>query len=595
MKKMIFTLCAAASLATVQAQDTYLMTDFSEGIPSTFTLVDNDGRTPSTDMQKLGFAVGTPWVAVDEGKNGNMVAASTSWYKNAGQSDDWMITPPINVKEAKAVLSWRAKASDKDYRDGYKVYISTTGSGIECFDKTAPFFQTSKENAEWTRHEVSLADYVGQTVYIAFVNDSKDKACLYVDDIFLGVPSAVGLETGLARVINEYGDLKLTGSVFAAGDQEVTGYTVGYAIGEQRFEQHFDGVLKVGKKTDFILDQTFHIDRNETLDYAVWVKSGADSTGVSGRVSAYPWKIVSEEVTGTWCGYCIRGIVSMAQMKENYPDSFIGIAVHSSSANWTDAMADGVEDYLNTLFSRCGISGYPHCVMNRNALYSIDPLEMYTTYNTIRNGRMNICGISLTATCDETTGYIKAETDVHFAADVQNADYKLVYVLLENDVHRTHEQLGLADNVPTGYEQNNYYAGNAYGEMGGYEKKPSVIKAEDMWYQDVARAIWPDYDGIGGIIPEKVNEGDRFSHSYEMEWPENVLEKENTELVVMLLDKNGIVVNADKVEITGITSGIGSVATASKAGNNVMYNIMGQRVYKGAKGIKIVNGKKIVM
>ena len=92
-----------------------------------------------------------------------------------------------------------------------------------------------------------------------------------------------------------------------------------------------------------------------------------------------------------------------------------------------------------------------------------------------------------------------------------------------------------------------------------------------------------------------MNEGDRFSHSYEMEWPENVLEKENTELVVMLLDKNGIVVNADKVEITGITSGIGSVATASKAGNNVMYNIMGQRVYKGAKGIKIVNGKKIVM
>ena len=114
MKKMIFTLCAAASLATAQAQDTYLMTDFSEGIPSTFTLVDNDGRTPSTDMQKLGFAVGTPWVAADEGKNGNMVAASTSWYKNAGQSDDWMITPPVNVKEAKAVLSWRAKASDKD-------------------------------------------------------------------------------------------------------------------------------------------------------------------------------------------------------------------------------------------------------------------------------------------------------------------------------------------------------------------------------------------------------------------------------------------------------------------------------------------------
>ena len=79
---MIFTLCAAASLATAQAQDIYLMTDFSEGIPSTFTLVDNDGRTPSTDMQKLGFAVCTPWYATEEINNFNMVTDKTNSYKN---------------------------------------------------------------------------------------------------------------------------------------------------------------------------------------------------------------------------------------------------------------------------------------------------------------------------------------------------------------------------------------------------------------------------------------------------------------------------------------------------------------------------------
>ena len=597
MKKTALALCALTMFAgRTHAQDTYLAADFTEGIPSTFTLVDNDQRTPSTDMQKLGFAVGTPWIAIEEGKDGNTVAASTSWYKNAGQSDDWMITPAINVGSEMAVLAWRAKASDKEYRDGYKVYVSTTGSGISDFDKTAPLFETAKENADWTSREISLADYQGKTVYIAFVNDSKDKSCLYVDDLFVGVPSNVGIAPAISRVINEYGELKLSGTVYAAGDKEVTGYTIGYTIGSEQYEQTFDGVLKPGKSTDFVLDQPFTINRNETLNYTVWVKSGADSTGVSGRMSAYPWKIVSEEVTGTWCGYCIRGIVAMAKMKETYPDSFIGIAVHSSSASWTDAMAAGVEDYLNTLFSRCSITGYPHCVMNRNAMYSIDPAEMFTTYAIIRNGRMNNCGISLSASCDEMTGNIKAETDVYFAADVQNADYKLVYVLLENDVHRTHEQLGIEEGKPTGYEQNNYYAGNAYGEMGGYEKKPSMIKAEDMWYQDVARAIYPDYDGVSGIIPDVVNEGDHFSHSYEMEWPDNVLEKENTELVVMLIDKNGLIVNADKVEITGITSGISTVAAAGKANSDVMYNIMGQRINnKGSKGIKIMNRKKIVM
>ena len=40
-------------------------------------------------------------------------------------------------------------------------------------------------------------------------------------------------------------------------------------------------------------------------------------------------KIVVEEYTAMWCGYCPRGIALMENLAKTYPDDFIGIAVHT--------------------------------------------------------------------------------------------------------------------------------------------------------------------------------------------------------------------------------------------------------------------------
>lgn len=587
------TLLAALALTTAAgAQTTYFATGFDDGMPAGFTLHDEDRRTPSTDMQKLGFAVGTPWIVTTEGKDNNKVACSTSWYKNAGQSNDWMVTSAIKVEDAGAVLRWRARASDKDYRDGYKVYISEKGTAVSDFDTSAPVFSSAKENYEWTSHELSLAPFAGKTVYIAFVNDSKDKNCLFVDDIFAGIPSAVGLKLNLGRVSTEYGDLTLSGKAFATGGKSVTGYTIGYRFKGKTVEEHFNGTLTTAA-TDFSLATPFHMDRNETADMEAWIKSGADSTGVRQRVSAYPWKLVSEEVTGTWCGYCVRGIVAMKNMKTRYPDSFIGIAIHNSQPQWPDAMAAGVEEYHNALYSRCKISGYPHCVFNRDPSLSTDPAEMEYYYEQIRKYYSNNCGVQLTANYDAATGKINAHTDIWFSEDIEKADYRLAYVVVENNVHRTHEDLGIPEKKATGYEQNNYYAGTS-DDMGGFENLPSTVPAEQMWYNDVARAIYPDYDGIAGVLPETIEEGRHYFHDYTLELTPNVLEKQNTELIVLLLNGSGVIANADKVEIGNLTDGIVSPATVrnASAGRDSWYDLNGRRLDSSATGLVIHNGRK---
>lgn len=594
MKRTFVTAFAAIIMvANANGQSSYLSTGFDEGIPSSFTLHDADGRTPSTDMQKLGFAVGTPWIVVTEGKEGNKVACSTSWYKNAGQSDDWMVTGAIDIKSKNAVLKWRARASDKTYRDGYKIYVSETGAEVNDFDRTESLFSVSQEAFSWTEHSLSLEKYAGKTIYIAFVNDSKDKTCLYVDDIFIGIPSNVGITPNLSRVINQYGEVALTGQVFATGDKDVTSYSVGYRIGNQSYEQDFDTPLKTNEKTDFTLDRKFHIDRNQTLDYAVWVKSGADSTGISGAVSAYPWKIVSEEITGTWCGYCPRGAVAMKRMNEKYPDSFIGIAVHSSSPAWFDAMAEGVENYNSELNSLIN-AGYPHCIMNRNVMYSIDPANLESYYNSIRTQSSNNCGVQVSASYDYKSDKINAVTDIYFASDIENADYRLAYVVIENGVHRTNADLGLPDGAATGYEQNNYYAGTT-GDMGGFENLPPTVPADKMWYDDVARAIYPDFKGADGLFPTEIADGDHFTHTYSMDIPKNILEGDNTELIVLLIDKNGIIANADKVKIEDGTTGISLISNdAENETDKAYYNLNGMRISKPGNGVYIYNGKKYI-
>jgi microcystin-dependent protein len=598
MNRKLFFLCVGAFLATANAsaQTTYFSTNFDGGMPATFTLHDVDGRTPSTDMANLGFQVGKAWIVAKVDKDSNNVAISTSWYKNAGAANDWMVTNGIKIESSKAVVSWRAKTRDAEYRDGYKVYISEKGTDVADFDTSAPVLNISKENADWTQRSIDLSAYAGKTIYIAFVNDSKDKSALYVDDLFIGVPSIVGFNLDFDRVIDACGDVNITGTAFANGDASVNGFTVGFSCNGTTVTQDFNKTINKGGNTSFSIDKTVNMERNKTYDYTAWIKSGADSTGIKGKVSAYLWKVTCEEGTGTWCGYCVRGIAAMQKMRETYPNGYIGIAVHNdSSPSWPDSMAVGVKDYSDVLFEANGFSGYPHCTVNRNGMYTGDPGNIPDYYTKIKSTNKNDCGIEVTASYNESTGKISSNADFYFANDYDASKAKLVYVIIENNVHRTHAESGVADNKTNGYDQANYYAGGSMGECGGFENKPSTVKSDDMWYQDVARSIPSGYYGLSDVLPASIKEGGSCSYQYEMDMPKTVLKPENTELVVMLLTADGIVHNADKTAIKVISDGISNITNDSKTNDKYYYDLNGIRTEHPAKGIYIHNGKKVIL
>jgi hypothetical protein len=155
---------------------------------------------------------------------------SSSWLAGFLPGNrNWLITPPIYISDATAVLSWAAAPRQTPrYVDGYTVMVSTTDNFEASFTDTlfqAAQYLTGSGN-DWAAYtfspgfvhgldgtyiefdgdsgafvgafrpfSASLAQYSGQTIYITFLHDSDDDNLIAIDDI---------LVTGTLTGINEH-------------------------------------------------------------------------------------------------------------------------------------------------------------------------------------------------------------------------------------------------------------------------------------------------------------------------------------------------------------------------------------------------------
>jgi thiol-disulfide isomerase/thioredoxin len=186
MKKiLLIAIVALLSFNNTEAQ--IFSEDFNAGIPATFTLTDVDGLTPNN----TNFTVGSF-------QSGNLTAedcaVSVSWFNPFGQADDWMVTPAITIPSSTSLISLQfdALGYEAAYSDGVEVYVSTTGSTPSDFTGIAIYNSTPTtagpnpvggENDVWTTRSVDLTSFVGQTIYIAFRNNSNDMNMLGIDNV----------------------------------------------------------------------------------------------------------------------------------------------------------------------------------------------------------------------------------------------------------------------------------------------------------------------------------------------------------------------------------------------------------------------------
>ena len=161
------------------SQNILLSTDFQQGIPSAYSIVNSDNFTPDASMTD--FLGQNAWIVLPDPENpSDTVAAATSFFETADSADRWLITPPLALASFGNFLSWNAKSHDPSFPDDYLVLVSTTDNQLASFTDTIGNIE--QENFEWTNREVNLSTsgYNDSTIYVAFVLRTFDgfKLCI---------------------------------------------------------------------------------------------------------------------------------------------------------------------------------------------------------------------------------------------------------------------------------------------------------------------------------------------------------------------------------------------------------------------------------
>jgi len=361
------------------------------------------------------------------------------------------------------------------------------------------------------------------------------------------------------------------------------------------------------KVAEFKTTMGSNVEKEFSIDYSGFSKNGAHTVkfrliSVDGEADAYAGnnsdytnvkvkdaipqqRFVVEEGTGTWCGWCPRGIVAFRHMAEKYPETFIGIAVHKSDALTTNS------------YDKLTFKGYPGCYVNRNLKNPTSPEAgtLEVMHNKYVANPPHI-GVEIEANfTDDTKKKINAKALTTFFADEQNVNYKVSFVLIENGIK--------------GYKQSNYYAGGKHGKMGGFEDLPGSV-AMDM--DHVARMNYSFY-GVDGSIPTSVKADETVEYAAQLDVPKNIQNADNLYLIALLINSKGEIENAAETKVTAdpsmsitdnrtllvpeFTFANGTLNVNGFSGKVFIYNVYGvevpnQSIPSGIYIIKCVDGNK---
>lgn len=567
MKKILLTSAVLACAGLInQASAQAWSQNFNAGIPGTWVQINVDGKTPDANLgtaivNALGPVGGKAWMTRLR-TAGDSCITSTSWFAPVGKADRWIITPSFSVTSSNMFLTWEDYAQDAQYTDSLQILVSpTAGTTTGAF--TATIWNQKGATTGFVQHGVSLGAYNGQTIRLAFRNNSYDKFLLNIDNVAAEVLPAADMKmVSVAPVAGSpvaYGTVgssqTISGVVKNQGATAVTSYTVKYQQGANApVSQVISANIAPYGTGSFTFSTPYSISALGALPIKVWVEVGSDAnhandtlstqfTGVSFMPSK---KLTFEEATGTWCGWCVRGIVFMDSMLKMHPGATTQIAVHNA-----DPMV--ITAYDNLITSTSGFTGFPGVIVDRREV--IDPSDMFDAYNAEKD-YFGFADITMSA-ATITGNNLSLPVTVKPAVDL-SGDYRLALVITEDDVH----------NASGGqWDQHNYYSSQSqnialWGNGINYQTLPATIPSSQMYYDFVARAAVPGPGGASGSLPASMTHGTNYNYTFTTTLDASWNKAKLNFNVLLIRNSDGQVLNsANKlhVGISNIKAGVNDI------------------------------------
>lgn len=220
-------------------------------------------------------------------------------------------------------------------------------------------------------------------------------------------------------------------------------------------------------------------------------------------------KVIVEDYTGTWCGYCPPVANAIYELKEVY-DNIISVGIHNNDELTIDQESD--------LRSELGISGFPSARLNRTISW-LDPYQ-FSEVNSLLSEENNVA-ISINSTLEN----VELGVGLRIVSNVELVNHKLVIYLVESNLI---------------YDQANYFN---YVEDSYFYNLGNPI--ENYSHQDVLRK---SITNISGNILEVIQPLTDYKFNFNVELnPDFVVE--NLAIVAIVVDSNNNAINSQYGEV----------------------------------------------
>jgi len=207
-------------------------------------------------------------------------------------------------------------------------------------------------------------------------------------------------------------------------------------------------------------------------------------------------RVMLEQFTGAWCGYCVDGTVIMDEILAQYPGKVIGVKFHNG-----DKMAIPETDIVG---SALGLTGYPTGNVDRAPVNIGGQVQIMIGRNYWKQvvdqivNTTAVVDVKLEWAYDESTGDIIASISADFEQAVPNEVRFNVYVI-EDEVTGS----------GTGWDQANYYNNTPNHP---YYGKGNPVK--NYKHMAVVRATMGGPWGAENSIPQPVSAGTKAKYSF---------------------------------------------------------------------------------
>ncbi len=231
-------------------------------------------------------------------------------------------------------------------------------------------------------------------------------------------------------------------------------------------------------------------------------------------------RVLIEDYTGTWCGFCPRVSYAIDLVKAQTDEPLgtaVPVAIHRASSNPQSLDYDPFNYDTTELELMLSASGYPKSFLNRMTLWNAPEQNNLNQAIALTQGENPKLGLALNPILEN--GNISLDVNIKFGKDFSNL--RLVVYVLENGLF---------------YDQTNYYP-DLYG---------GAHTLEDFEHNHVLRQCLTPL--LGEPITGNTSIANVYNKTFNIPVPASVVNAANIEFVVFVTDINNNVINVRKAD-----------------------------------------------